>query len=73
METEAVRVLEASAAPTGLISLIRQTCQKNVTFRRVRFNAVAMKKECGSVPLVMQHAKHIRCIILPSVSCLALQ
>ena len=46
--------------------------------RRVRLGIVAVGKQyvfhiltvCVSVVLVIQHAKRMRCIILPSVTCL---
>jgi hypothetical protein len=51
----------------------------NVTSRRVRVTIVAVGKtvvmtysECMSVALVIQHAKHMRNIILPYVACTAL-
>ena len=50
----------------------------NVTLRRVRVNIVGVEKQqvlnilSVSVPLVTQHAKRMRHIMLPSVACLVL-
>jgi len=55
-------------------------CTYNVTLRRVRANHCCSGKamsitysECGSVALGLQHAKHMRRIILPSAACPAVQ
>jgi len=52
----------------------------NVTLKHVGVTIVDMEKtiiiahsECVSVALVIQHARHMCCIILPSVISLALQ
>jgi len=49
----------------------------NITLRHIYVTFVAMDKQyyifcvCVSVALVIQHAMHMRCVILSSVACLA--
>jgi hypothetical protein len=58
--------------------IARGNVRINVTLRRVRVTVVAVEKQyvlnilSVSVALVIQHAKRMRHVVLPSVACLAL-